>query len=254
VGHTYRYPRPSLTVDCVIFGFEAISPSGPTSGDEGGLSVLLIRRKAEPFAGSWAIPGGFVEVSDTGSQGESLEAAARRELEEETGISVAYLEQLYTFGAPGRDPRGRVVSVAYVALVRPGDHRVAAGSDAADAAWFPVEAALSGHLGPLAFDHATILRTGLERLRGKIRYSPIGFNLLPPRFTLGVLRRLYEVLLGQSIDAANFHKKVDKALVKSGVLIKTRHTQKGQHRPAPLYQFDARAYEKAVQRGFYFEL
>lgn len=222
-------------------------------GDESGLSVLLIRRKAEPFAGSWAVPGGFVEVSDAGTQGESLEAAARRELKEETGISVAYLEQLYTFGDPGRDPRGRVVSVAYVALVRPDEHRVAAGSDAAAAAWFSVESVLGGGI-ELAFDHDTILKTAIERLRGKVRYAPIGFNLLPPRFTLGDLRRLYEALLGQSIDAANFHKKVDKALVKSGVLIKTRHTQKGPHRPAPLYEFDARAYEKAVKRGFYFEL
>lgn len=244
---TYRYPRPSLTVDCVIFGFD------PEEAD-GLLRVLLIQRGAEPFEGHWAIPGGFVEVSDDGEQGESLDDAARRELEEETGIEVAYLEQLYTFGAPGRDPRGRVVSVAYLALVRRGDFRVTAGSDAAAAAWFSIEEALEGDLGPLAFDHRKILELAVQRVSAKVRYAPIGFNLLPTKFTLGDLHKLYEAISGRTIDVSNFHKKVDKALVRPGVLVKTGETQKGRHRPAPLYRFDKRAYDRAVRGGFNFEI
>jgi len=130
---TYDYPRPGLTVDTVILGFDAV---------DGVLRVLMIRRRNDPFKDHWAIPGGFVHVSDRGRQGETIEAAARRELAEETGIRVAYLEQLYTFGAPGRDPRGRVVSVAYLALVRQSDHTPRAGSDAAEARWFTIAEAL----------------------------------------------------------------------------------------------------------------
>jgi 8-oxo-dGTP diphosphatase len=243
--HTYEYPRPSLTVDCVIFGFDP---------DASFLKVLLIRRADDPFKGHLAIPGGFVEVRDDASQGESIEDAARRELKEETGITVAYLEQLYTFGTPGRDPRGRVITVAYVALVRQQDYIIEAGSDAAEASWFSVESALGGYLEPLAFDHRSILKLALQRLQGKIRYAPIGFNLLPDSFTLGDLRKLYETLLGRPLDMSNFNKKVGRVLVRPGVLVKTGDAQKGFHRPAPLYRFDREAYDRAVLNGFNFEI
>lgn len=242
---TYQYPRPSLTVDPVIFGFDAEEET-PI------LRVLLIKRADEPFKGHWAIPGGFVEVSDIDGQGESIDEAARRELEEETGISVAYMEQLYTFGTPGRDPRGRVVSVAYMALVRKQDYKVTAGSDAAEAQWFAVEDALDH--GKLAFDHRDILKLAVQRLQGKVRYAPIGVNLLPSRFTLRQLQTLYEALLLRELDPSNFSKKVKKVLVDSGILVKTKEFQKGQHRPAPFYRFDKRAYDKAVKDGFNFEI
>jgi 8-oxo-dGTP diphosphatase len=244
---TYPSPRPALTVDCVVLGFD------PTEADRP-LRVLLIRRCDEPFAESWAIPGGFVAVSDDGDQGESIDDAARRELEEETGVVIAHLEQLYTFGAPRRDPRGRVVSVAFLALVRPRDYAVVAGSDAAHAAWVSVEDVRNGSLGPLAFDHDQIVELALERLATKIRYAPIGFSLLPPKFTLGDLHKLYEALTSRTIDVSNFHKKVGKALVETGVVVRTGAFQKGRHRPAPLYAFEKRAYDKAVKGGFNFDI
>src|SRR6266566_374082 len=160
--HTYKYPRAALTVDCVVFGF-----------DEAELKVLLIQRALDPFKGKWALPGGFVRVDET------IDEAARRELAEETGLKDIFLEQLYTFGAVDRDPRERVVSVAYYALVKLADFSTKASTDAADARWFPISNAPK-----LAFDHANILATALTRLKGKVRYQPIGFELLPPKFTL----------------------------------------------------------------------
>src|SRR6266851_3298198 len=159
---SYKYPRAALTVDCVVFGF-----------DEGELKVLLIERALEPFKGKWALPGGFVRVDET------LDKAARRELAEEAGLKDVFLEQLYTFGALSRDPRERVVSVAYYALVRLANFETRAATDAAAAQWFPLSKAPT-----LAFDHGHILATALARLRGKLRYQPIGFELLPQKFTL----------------------------------------------------------------------
>src|SRR5688572_2763996 len=226
---TYDYPRPALTVDCVVFGF-----------DEGELKVLLIERGLEPFKGQWAFPGGFVRVD------ESLEAAARRELVEETGLTNVFLEQLYTFGAVNRDPRERVVSVAYYALVKLSDHRAKAATDAANAEWFPIS-----KVPKLAFDHAEILATALERLKGKVRYQPIGFELLPPKFTLSQLQNLYEAVLGTDLDKRNFRKKV----LGFGLLVPLKETQMvGRHRPAQLFRFDADKYEKLNKRGFNFEL
>src|SRR5882672_10222447 len=172
--YCYQYPRAALTVDCVVFGF-----------DGGELKVLLIQRGIEPFKGRWALPGGFVRVDET------LDDAARRELEEETGLKSIFLEQLYTFGTLNRDPRERVVSVAYYALVKLSDHRARAATDAADAEWFPIS-----KVPKLAFDHANILATALARLKAKVRYEPIGFELLPSRFTLSQLQHLYEAVLG----------------------------------------------------------
>src|SRR6185503_2402927 len=227
--HTYQYPRPALTVDCVVFGF-----------DEGELKVLLIQRGLEPFKGRWALPGGFVRVEET------LDDAARRELAEEAGLKDVFLEQLYTFGAVNRDPRERVVSVAYYALVKMSAHATKAATDAADARWFPVAS-----VPKLAFDHAEILRVALTRLKGKVRYQPIGFELLPAKFTLAQLQHLYEAVLETKLDKRNFRKKV----LSFGLLIPLKETQMtGRHRPAQLFRFDAEKYEKLKKRGFNFEL
>jgi 8-oxo-dGTP diphosphatase len=233
MSHTYAYPRPSVTVDCAVFGFDP---------DRNSLDVLLIQRDDEPFAGQWALPGGFVEVADDGDQGEDLEAAALRELSEETGAKVNYLEQLGTFGTPKRDPRGRVISVAYFALVRSKDHVVKGGSDARDAKWFPVGEALKLKL---AFDHTKILQAAAQRLQNKIRYAPIGFDLLPERFSIGELQRLYEVLLGRDLDRSNFRKKI----FSLGILEEAR----SKDRDVNMYAFDKEAYESSVKSGFNFE-
>lgn len=227
--YSYDYPRPALTVDCVIFGL-----------DEGGLKVLLIKRGGEPFRGCWAIPGGFVDMD------ESLEQAARRELEEETGLKSVYLEQLYTFGDPGRDPRGRVVTVAYWALTRVLAEPVRAASDADSAAWFAVD-----DPPKLAFDHARVLEVAHERLRSKVRYQPVGFELLPRDFTLSQLQQLYEILLDRPIDKRNFRKRV----MDLDVLVDTGEVQQDvAHRAAKLYRFDRRRYEQLLRSGVNFEI
>lgn len=229
--YSYEFERPGLTVDCVIFGLDL---------DEETLRVMLIERDLEPFEGMWAIPGGFVRP------GETLEAAAARELREETGIDEVFLEQLYTFGAPGRDPRGWVVSVAYYALVSPERHPVHAATDARQARWFPVDA-----LPRLAFDHAEILQTALGRVRGKLTYAPIGFELLPRKFTVKQLQKLYEIVLGTRLDNRNFRKKI----FGMDVLRELNEMQKGvPHRAARLYEFDERKYRRLVRAGLSFEL
>lgn len=225
----YEHPRPALTVDCVVFGF-----------DESDLKVLLIQRDAAPFRGRWALPGGFVR------EGESLEAAARRELQEETGIAKVYLEQLYTFGEPDRDPRERVVTVAYYALVNLTEHAIAASTDAAQAAWFAVD-----DMPPLAFDHAAIVGTALARLKGKVRYQPIGFELLPAKFTLSQLQHLYETILERQLDKRNFRKKI----LSMGFIVELDEIEQDvAHRAARLYSFDGRKYRQLVRAGFNFEL
>jgi len=227
--HSYQYPRAALTVDCVVFGF-----------DESELKVLLIERGLEPFKGKWALPGGFVRVDET------LDEAARRELAEETGLKDVFLEQLYTFGAVDRDPRERVVSVAYYALVKLSDHRAKAATDAANAEWFPIS-----KVPRLAFDHADIFAATLARLKGKVRYEPVGFELLPPKFTLSQLQHIYEAVLGTDLDKRNFRKKV----LSFGLLVPLKETQiTGRHRPAQLFRFDADKYEKLKKRGFNFEV
>jgi len=227
--HTYEYPRPALTVDCVVFGL-----------DEEDLKVLLIQRDLAPFHGKWALPGGFVQV------GEDLDAAARRELREETGLHSLFLEQLYTFGDPRRDPREHVVSVAYYALVNLHDHQVQAATDAREAAWFAVD-----DVPPLAFDHAKILDVAHERLRGKVRYQPIGFELLPDKFPLRQLQHLYETVLGRSLDKRNFRKKI----LAMGVLKELDEIERDvSHRAARLYRFDEKAYRRNLKQGFNFEV
>lgn len=226
---TYEFPRPALTVDAVVFGL-----------DDEDLKVLLIRRDLPPFEGNWALPGGFVRV------GESLEDSVRRELQEETGIEQVFLEQLYTFGTVDRDPRERVVTVAYYALVKLSDHRIKAATDARDAAWFVVSEARG-----LAFDHDRILATALERLKGKVRYQPIGFELLPPQFTLSQLQRLYETILETPLDKRNFRKKI----LGMDFLVALDEVQKDvAHRAARLYRFDRKKYQQLQKHGFNFEI
>tara|TARA_R110002096_G_scaffold436038_2_gene665782 strand:+ start:45027 stop:45716 length:690 start_codon:yes stop_codon:yes gene_type:complete len=229
MSFTYEYARPALTVDCVVFGID---------GDE--LKVLLIERALEPFEGSWALPGGFVQMD------ESLPEAARRELLEETGLDRVFLEQLFTFGEVERDPRGRVVSVAYYALVRMMDHKVQAATDARDANWFPVWDTPS-----LAFDHESILQMALERLKGKVRYQPIGFELLPKKFTLSQLQSLYSTILERDLDRRNFRKKI----LSMDILDELDEVEKDvAHRAARLYRFNERKYKKLVKAGFDFQI
>lgn len=227
--YTYTHARPALTVDGVVFGL-----------DDEDLKVLLIQRDLEPFAGRWALPGGFVRLDET------LDEAVRRELQEETGLSKVFLEQLFTFGDLQRDPRERVVTVAYYALVRLSDHQVRAATDARNAAWFGID-----DLPDLAFDHATILDLALKRLQGKVRYQPIGFELLPPKFSLTQLQRMYEIILERSLDKRNFRKKVLSLDILQDL---DEVEQDVAHRAARLYRFDERKYRQQVKDGFNFEI
>jgi 8-oxo-dGTP diphosphatase len=229
MAFTYEHPRPALTVDCVVFGFDA-----------GDLKVLLIQRGLDPFRGRWALPGGFVDLT------ESLEDAALRELREETGLTGVYHEQLYTFGDIDRDPRGRTVSVAYYALVALEGKPIAASTDASNVAWFAIN-----EIPSLAFDHAKILDVAVQRLKGKVRYQPIGFELLPEKFTLSQLQHLYETVLERPLDKRNFRKK----LLGMEVLNETDEIESDvAHRAARLYRFDESKYRRLVTKGFNFEI
>lgn len=216
------FERPSVTVDVVAL-----------TAREGKLCVLLVQRGVWPFAGDWALPGGFVRMT------EELDVAARRELCEETGISNAhYLEQLYTFGGVGRDPRTRVISVAYYALLPgpesglPALDEPHAGTDASEAAWYPVDA-----LPPLAFDHGDILNLALTRLRAKLGYTSVAYALLPEEFTLTELQNVYEIILSSPLDKRNFRKKMLAAEILEAT---PRQKRDGAHRPAQLYRFTRR--------------
>jgi 8-oxo-dGTP diphosphatase len=229
MSFSYQFARAAVTVDCVVFGL-----------DDEDLKVLLIRRDLPPFEDKWALPGGFVRLDET------LDEAARRELQEETSLERVFLEQLYTFGGIDRDPRERVITVAYYALVRLSDHRVQAATDARDAVWFAMD-----DLPPLAFDHDQILETAHQRLQGKVRYQPIGFELLPPKFTLTQLQKLYEIVLGRVLDKRNFRKKIQGM----GILEELDEVEKDvAHRAARLYRFDKKEYGRMVKQGFHFEI
>jgi 8-oxo-dGTP diphosphatase len=215
-----------VTVDIVIFSLR-----------DGELQVLLIQRGVAPFVGRWALPGGFV------LERESLDAAARRELEEETGVRDVYLEQLYTFGDPGRDPRGRVVTVAYYALLTT-EAALLAGTDAGAVRWMPAR-----KHPPLAFDHDRILNYAIERLTTKLEYTTVGFQLLPKKFTLSQLQRVYEAVLGRKLDKRNFRRKM--ALL--GILTPLQEwDREGPTRPAQLYRFSAKRFERLKDRGILF--
>jgi 8-oxo-dGTP diphosphatase len=215
-----------VTVDIVIFTLRG-----------GSLQVLLVKRGVPPFEGQYAIPGGFIR------EDESLEEAALRELHEETGVRNVFLEQLYTFGDPKRDPRGRVMTVAYYALIASDKLSLVAGADAAEAQWFPASS-----LPPLAFDHKSILDYALERLRNKLEYTTVGFQLLPEKFTLGELQAVYEAILGRQLDKRNFRRKL--ALL--GILKPLREWQHTGRKPAQLFRFAAARFEKLKDRGILF--
>ena len=220
-----------LAVDAVVFGYKK----------ESGISVLLIQRKYPPFENCWALPGGFV------LENESLEEAVERELVEESGVSINYLEQLYTFGAPKRDPRSRIVSVAYYGLVRPDGFELNATTDAKDAKWFTME-----NLPELAFDHQEILSKAIERLRSKIHYEPIGFELLDTKFPFSDLERLYSILLGRDIDRRNFKKK----FMSLDVLdeLDEKDTSPTPGRKGNLFQFNEQKYFALKAKGIFFEI
>lgn len=213
--HCYEYPHPAVTTDVVLFTIR-----------HGGLQLLLIRRRNAPFKDCWALPGGFLDID------EDLDRCAARELAEETGVDDLYLEQLRSFGAVGRDPRERVISVAYFALAPAERLRVRAGDDAADARWFGF-----GALPTLAFDHAEIIRVAHERLVAKLGYSTIAFQFLQETFTLGELQRVYETLVGTQIDKRNFRKW---ALALQQIEATGELRRQGRHRPARVYRLTER--------------
>ena len=223
LNYHYKYPHPSVTTDCVIFGFDGTR-----------LNILLIERGIEPYKGRWAFPGGFLNID------EAAEDGARRELFEETGLQTAYIRQFHTFSAPDRDPRERVISIAYYALVRLSD--VKAGDDAAKAQWFPLDKVPS-----LAFD---ILRMATTELRRQIHFEPIGFELLPPKFTMTQLQHLYEAILSVKFDRRNFYNK----MLKLGILNQTDETiPLPNKKEAFLYSFNADSYNEMKEKGFRLE-
>ena len=222
----YKYPHPSVTTDCVIFGFDGTK-----------LNVLLVERGVEPYKGRWALPGGFLKMD------ESAESGARRELFEETGLKTGYIRQFHTFTDPERDPRERVITIAFYALVRISE--VQGGDDAAQAGWFPVD-----NVPALAFDHDLILRRATDELRKQIHFEPIGFELLPEQFTMKQLQHLYEAILGVTFDRRNFYNK----MLKLGIL-----TELDEKVPLPnrklayLYKFNPESYSEMKEKGFRLE-
>ena len=231
MSFTYPYPRPSVTVDNVVFGID---------GDI--LKVLLIKRgrPGTAFEGCWAFPGGFVD------ENEDPDVAARRELLEETHAKISYMEQLGTFGKPGRDPRGHVISIAYMSLVQCDALTIQGDDDASEAKWWTVATPPA-----LAFDHADILAVALKRLRTKIRWQPVGMDLLPLVFALSDLQRVYEAILGRTLDKRNFRRRV----LSYGVLVSAQSVRVGApgRRPS-LYRFDRAAYEALLEDGGEFEV
>ena len=224
--YCYRYPHPAVTTDCVIFGFD---------GER--LQVLLIERGIEPYKGRWAFPGGFLKMDETAEEG------ARRELKEETGLDSAYMEQFHTFSTPDRDPCERVITIAYYALVK--IQEVKGGDDAASARWFPLD-----EIPSLAFDHDYILRMATQRLREQIHFQPIGFELLPEKFTLKELQLLYEAIVGINFDRRNFSKK----MMHLEILIDLEETiWPTSKREAKLYKFNAEKYKELKRKGFRLE-
>ena len=224
--YTYEYPRPAVTTDCVIFGF-----------DSEGLSVFLVERGIEPYKGCWAFPGGFMQMD------EDAQTGAKRELKEETGLEADYIEQFGTFTEVNRDPRGRVVTIAYFALVKKTE--VKGADDAAQAKWFPIDA-----IPPLAFDHDRILRVALKALREKIHFEPVGFELLPQVFTMPQLQDLYESILQVKFDRRNFASKMLKLDILTQVDDGT--VRKGTRNPIK-YSFNKESYEQMKAKGYRLE-
>jgi 8-oxo-dGTP diphosphatase len=219
----------SLSVDCVIFGF-----------DEQEIKILLIERAAEPSKGMWALPGGFVEPE------EDLEHAAKRILEELTGLNNIFMEQVETFGKVNRYPLGRVISVAYYALIKIEDYKLKASSLATDARWHSLSKAPQ-----LVFDHSEILHVAEEKLKRRVRTQPIGFELLPKKFTLTQMQKLYEAILGITLDKRNFRKK----MLSMDLIVKLDETETNvAHRAARYFKFDKNKYKSLQSKGFIFEV
>lgn len=220
-----EYPRIDVTVDAVVFAYEA--------GE--GFSVLLIQRKKKPYKNKWAIPGGFVEIDET------LDKAVSRELQEETGLQVSNFEQLHAFGDPGRDPRGRTMSIAWLALVNKEEHMPKAADDASAVRWFGIQG-----LPELAFDHKEILKKAKKRLKEKLRNEPLGLELLGKQFPFSALQDLYAAISGVQPDRRNFKKKV----LETGILKELKQkTKSGKGRPGTLYSFDKKTYETMKKNG-----
>jgi 8-oxo-dGTP diphosphatase len=220
---------PSVSIDCIIFGL-----------DEGSLKVLLLQRAIEPSYGNWALPGGFV------LEQEDLDLAARRTLEATTGMTNVFMEQVQAFGRVNRFPLRRVVTIAYYALINNIHGNLRAGPDASDVQWYDIK-----EVPDLVFDHREILSAALNTLRAKVRREPIGFELLPPKFTLTELQGLYEAVLDTTFDTRNFRKK----LLKMNLLVELDERQTGvPHRAARLYSFNRESYENLKEKGFVFEL
>lgn len=220
----YQPPVASLTVDCVLFGF-----------NETQLKVLLIKRASDPEAGSWALPGGFMEKEET------LEMAARRVLEMLTGVSEVYMEELKTFSAVNRHPSARVITVAFYALVNPDHYPLKPSWHASEAYWYTLDS-----LPELGFDHKEIINVAIQTLKKNIQVKPLGFELLPQKFTLKELQDLYEAILGNKLDRRNFRRKI-KALT---ILDELEEVRKGAHKDASLYAFNKAAYDKLVAEGY----
>lgn len=224
--YTYKYPHPAVTTDCVIFGFDGTK-----------LQVLLVERGIEPYKGCWAFPGGFLKMD------ESAEEGAKRELLEETGMVANYIEQFHTFSNPNRDPRERVITIAFYALCK--IQEVKGGDDAAKAKWFGFD-----EIPQLAFDHDRILRYAIKELHEKIHFNPIGFELLPEKFTMKELQSLYEAILDIKFDRANFAKK----MLHLDILTKLDETVwPTAKRAAVLYSFNEKSYNELKQKGFRLE-
>lgn len=224
-----KFPRPSVTIDCVVFGYDGAD-----------LSILLINRNEEPYKNFWTIPGGFLHIDET------FEAAAQRILQTKTGLAELFLEQLYTFDATDRDPRGRVLSVVYFSLINPLKYNIVAGSTTNDIKWFK-----TSKLPKLGFDHKEIVKTALARLKSKVTYQPMGFELLNTHFTLTELQQLYECILEKEIDKRNFRKKIlSTKILKATGLKKTGL----KNRQPELYSFDQEAYKNLLTEGFQFQI
>jgi 8-oxo-dGTP diphosphatase len=222
---SYKHARPAVAVDAVVFGLE-----------ESELRVLLIKRALPPFEDQWALPGGFVRM------GEDLEAAVRRELDEEAGVRPSLLEQVKAYGQPQRDPREHTISIGFVALVNQSDHGLQAATDARDAQWF----SLQRHPA-LAFDHDQIIQDALAYLRQRAAHFPVGLELLPPRFTLTAMQKMLEAIFDVALDRRNFRKKV----LATGCVVPVDEYETGvAHRAAQLHRFDERRYERLRKQGF----
>lgn len=222
-----KYPKPSVTVDNVVFGYDGVE-----------LKILLIKRPLNPFAGAWTLPGGFLNIQET------PEETAARILEAKAGLKDIFLEQLYTFAGVGRDPRGRVISIAYYALENVSKHILPLHGE--DVKWFPIKT-----LPKLGFDHRSIIDAALNRLKAKVHYQPVGFELLEQKFTLTELQCLYETILEAPIDKRNFRKRI----LETGMLTATGEKRTGLKNRAPeLFIFNQKEYKRLLKEGFEFKI